>query len=148
MQKNIKLLILGSAIIWLLDAATKFLAQSSITGKINILPFVNLSLSHNENLAFGIPFPIFLTIILSLIAIGIFVYIFSKKTKDSKLAILSFSLLIGGALGNLSERIIFGSVTDFLQLGPIPNFNLADAALTIGVAILIIKHKKIFKEKI
>ena len=57
-----------------------------------------------------------------------------------------FALLLGGAFGNLTERIFFKKVTDFISLSIIPNFNLADAALTIGVALLIIFHSKIFKK--
>jgi signal peptidase II len=51
---------------------------------------------------------------------------------------------LGGAIGNLGERIFFGQVTDFIALLTIPNFNLADTALTIGVILLIIFHSKIF----
>jgi signal peptidase II len=58
----------------------------------------------------------------------------------------AFGIIFGGALANLGERIIFAHVTDFVALSIIPNFNLADTALTLGVATLIAFHSKIFKK--
>ena len=58
---------------------------------------------------------------------------------------LSFGLILGGALGNVIDRISLGGVIDFITIGPFPSFNLADSALTLGVILLL---WNLFKEKI
>ena len=49
---------------------------------------------------------------------------------------VAIGLISGGALGNLFDRVRFGHVVDFLSVGPWPNFNIADSAITVGVLIL------------
>lgn len=127
------------------DILTKFFAQKYIVAPIELLPFLKLELTENVNLAFGIHFPRVLIILLSIFAIAFLGNIFVKNVrKHSKIGLVAFILIFGGAFGNLSERIIFGRVTDFVVLSIIPNFNLADSALTIGVAILIFFSRQIF----
>ena len=50
---------------------------------------------------------------------------------------VAIGLISGGALGNLFDRLRFGHVVDFLSVGPWPNFNIADSAITVGVLILV-----------
>ncbi len=50
---------------------------------------------------------------------------------------LALALQLGGALGNLTDRLIHGIVTDFISIGSFPVFNIADASISIGSAILI-----------
>jgi signal peptidase II len=50
---------------------------------------------------------------------------------------VAIGLISGGALGNLFDRVRFGHVVDFLSVGPWPNFNIADSAITVGVLILV-----------
>jgi signal peptidase II len=127
------------------DILTKFLVQKYLIVPQEILPFFKLEFVENSQLAFGIEFPRFLIILLSIVALFLLGNIFVKNVfKSSKIGGFAFGLIFGGALGNLGERIIFGRVTDFLALSIIPNFNLADAALTIGVSVLILWHSKIF----
>ena len=112
------------------------------------LLILKLEFVENHNLAFGIPFPKILTILLSILVIIFFGNFFLKNVNEkSKLGLLAFALILGGALGNLGERILFGKVTDFIALLGIPNFNLADAALTIGVILIILFHRRILVEK-
>ena len=47
-------------------------------------------------------------------------------------------IILGGALGNLYERVVYGEVVDFIALGPIPLFNLADAGITVGLIGLVL----------
>jgi signal peptidase II len=60
---------------------------------------------------------------------------------------LSLGLLFGGALGNLTDRIFFGAVTDFIDVGFWPSFNLADSANTIGIALLLLHLLREEKKK-
>lgn len=130
-----------------LDVVSKYLIRKLLLTPTEILPILKLEFTENPNLAFGIPFPRILTILLSILAIIFFGNLFVKNVqKNSKIGTVAFGLILGGAIGNLGERIIFGQVTDFIALLTIPNFNLADTALTIGVILLIIFHSKIFKQ--
>ncbi len=145
MQRRNILLGTVAGITLFLDFLTKFFAQKFLLQTIEILPFFRLELTKNSNLAFGIPFPRILIILLSVFVIIFLGNLFVKNLrKESKIGTISFALLFGGALGNLGERIFFGEVTDFISFLGIPNFNIADAALTIGTALLIILYQKVF----
>jgi signal peptidase II len=71
------------------------------------------------------------------IAVGIIVYFRRIPDQDWSLR-LALSLQLGGALGNLIDRITIGHVTDFISIGNFPVFNVADSAITVGVIILIL----------
>ena len=77
-----------------------------------------------------------LLILLSLIAV-IFIYYYIKKYKKNN---IGYSLLLGGIIGNLLDRIFYSSVIDYILLKFIdfPIFNLADSCIVIGVIILIV----------
>ena len=80
-------------------------------------------------------------IVVAILIIGILFYI--KKNKvDGKLNIIAFSLIIGGSLGNLIDRIVRGYVVDFIsiKLGSynFPIFNIADTLIVVGVFLLLI----------
>ncbi len=51
--------------------------------------------------------------------------------------LIALSLVIGGALGNVIDRILIGAVIDFISIGPFPSFNLADSAVTVGMILII-----------
>jgi signal peptidase II len=109
--------------------------------------FFHLTYVRNKGAAFGIladnavriPFLISVSIIAML---GILWYI-KRIRADQKLALFSLSLIFSGAFGNLIDRIRLGEVIDFLDLfwqrHHWPAFNLADSAITIGVALLFIE---------
>ena len=81
-------------------------------------------------------------IVVSLIIISFIVYYISKQKVKSKLEKIGYSLILGGALGNLLDRIIYGYVIDFLDFNifgyDYPIFNLADSFIFVGVMLLII----------
>lgn len=144
MRKQLWWLSVGSLLTLSLDWLAKFFATKYLENPVEIFPFLRLQLSHNLNIAFGIPFPLLATITLSCGALVLFFYIYLKQTNQNPLATTAFALLIGGAAGNLLERIFFQQVTDFITLWFIPNFNLADTALTIGIVLLLLGYRKIF----
>ena len=114
-------------------------------------------LTHVQNtgaafsLSFGSPLTnsiVFISI--SFIFLILLVYIMNKS--NSKTELLAYSLVIGGAVGNLLDRIILGSVTDFLDVDfpdfimhRWPIFNIADSAIVIAITILLIYY--VFFEK-
>ena len=81
-------------------------------------------------------------IVVSLIIISFIVYYISKQKVKSKLEKIGYSLILGGALGNLLDRFIYGYVIDFLDFNifgyDYPIFNLADSFIFVGVMLLII----------
>ena len=90
------------------------------------------------------PVPAYASIVIAvfLVIAGIFAaYRFLDLSK--KLAIFAVSLVIGGAVGNVIDRLISGQVTDFISVWIWPVFNLADSFITIGILAIIIFYDKI-----
>ena len=89
----------------------------------------------------------FLSVVASIASV--FIIFMIKKNKENICLALGLSLILGGALGNLYDRISLGHVTDFLYFHfnefYWPAFNIADSAITIGAAIII--YESIFKKK-
>lgn len=137
-------------VILVLDQATKLYVDANFrlheTVPV-IRDFFHLTYVRNKGAAFGIlsdnavRIPFFITV--SIVAmLGILWYI-KRIRDDQKLAIFSLSLVFSGALGNLIDRIRLGEVIDFLdifwQRHHWPAFNIADSAITVGVALLFIE---------
>jgi signal peptidase II len=116
-----------------------------------MLPFLNLTLVLNTGVAFGAFANFnyaFLVIPIAVICITFVLFYLLLKSK-SKTESLSYSLIISGAIGNTSDRFIYGGVVDFLDFyfkqWHYPAFNLADILIFIGAFILIFYD--IFKKK-
>ncbi len=103
-----------------------------------LLPGVQLVDARNHGVAFGfLPgHHMAVTLIIGVAIVGLLAYFLRHSTKP--LIWLPTGMLIGGALGNILDRLRDGSVTDFIKL-PLgwPPFNLADAAITFGVLLLV-----------
>ena len=121
------------------DQITKFLALKFLqlnTPVPLIKNFLNLTLVHNRGAAFGFfQNQLFLFVLVSLFAIGLILYNLKNKTNPFILKI-SLSLIFGGAVGNLIDRLRFGFVIDFLDLRIWPVFNIADSVITIAALVL------------
>ena len=121
------------------DQATKALVRANVElgDRDGVLPGIDLVHVRNRGVAFGL----FADGGLVLVAIGLVSVIallaFFATHMDRRLVWLPTGLLIGGAGGNLIDRAREGSVTDFVDLPLWPAFNLADAAITIGVLALL-----------
>jgi signal peptidase II len=72
------------------------------------------------------------------LAIGLLVLFFIRNARESALVALALSMLVGGAVGNLIDRIRLGYVIDWIKLPNWPTFNVADSSITIGVVVLFI----------
>ena len=133
----------------LLDQGTKWLAETHLHlhQPVELLPLFQLTLVYNEGAAFSFladaggwqrwafsGLAILLTIVLSLWLL--------RLPRRERLSAFALSLVIGGALGNLVDRLRTGRVVDFLDLHwqgwHWPAFNLADSAITLGVALLFL----------
>ncbi|MBF0489719.1 MAG: signal peptidase II [Candidatus Omnitrophica bacterium] len=110
---------------------------------IFIKNFLYFTLVHNTGIAFGLFKDCgFVFIVIPLVLTGLLVYnIYYYRHSDqlSRVYILAFSLILGGAIGNLIDRIFLGYVIDFIDFRIWPVFNIADSAITIGAAIILFK---------
>ncbi|GAB6066670.1 signal peptidase II [Aquifex pyrophilus] len=134
--------------VFVLDIATKELAEKFFTFPYDPLPFLKLYLIHNKGVAFGLfsDLPDFLRIPILVIIplVALFITLFYTLFEGNKFTALCMGLIAGGALGNLYDRVFLGQVRDFIHLhiGDYywPAFNVADASITIGIALLILKN--------
>ena len=132
-----------------LDQVTKYLVQKRIPlyDVIPVIPgFFNLTYVRNKGAAFsllstmpdGFRSAFFITV--TLVAVAVLVVLI-KKTHE-RLLVAAFSLIAGGAMGNVIDRIRFGSVVDFIdwyvRSYHWPAFNVADSAISIGVVLLAV----------
>ena len=125
-----------------LDQMTKYLIVSylNITDTIEIFPFLHIVHVRNIGAAFGM-FKIFgsnFFIIISVLAIIFVINLLIKRIYNY----VGLSLVLGGAIGNLIDRIFYGNVVDFIDfsVGSFhwPAFNVADSSLTIGIIIIFL----------
>jgi signal peptidase II len=124
-----------------LDQLSKHLVRQSIVPgeEQRFLPGVQLVNTRNHGVAFGfLPgHQIFVTIVIGAAVLALLVYF--ARNVERPLIWLPTGLLIGGAVGNIADRLRAGSVTDFIKL-PLgwPPFNLADASIVVGVLLLVL----------
>lgn len=76
--------------------------------------------------------------ILAFVVIGAIVYYFPRVEEDDWTLKLAMGLQLGGAVGNLIDRLLMGRVTDFISIGAFPVFNVADSSITVGVLVLML----------
>jgi lipoprotein signal peptidase len=125
-----------------------FIRNNNIQEFVVVENFLTIDLTYNTGIAFG-----FLsdytntTYLISLLVLGWLIYQINDIEKNS-IEFYSFILILGGALGNLSERgwsLLTGDggkVTDFIELLFIPSFNIADSLITIGIVSLLLMEFK------
>ena len=141
-----------------LDQVSKQLAEHYLVfhNPVHIIPFFNLTLSYNTGAAFsflseagGWQRWFFIGLAL-LVSVVILFWLYKLTTQDKWVAI-ALSLVLGGAIGNVIDRVLFGHVIDFLhvyyQQWSWPIFNIADSAISIGVAILLIDSLRDSRKK-
>ncbi len=137
-----------SGIVILLDQISKYIvASNSALQNLEIIKgFFYLTYAKNTGMAWSLLSgkQAFLSVV-SAIAIGVMIYYVVTKNLD-KLTKISLALMIGGAAGNLIDRMFYAYVRDFLDFiifgYDFPIFNIADSALTIGVVLLFVATMK------
>lgn len=137
-------------VVYLLDQITKYLARQNISpfDAIPITSFFNLVYVENLGSAFGMfkSMGVYFFIAVAVIATVIVTYLIMKDSENR----LAFGLVLGGAIGNLTDRIVHGAVIDFFDfyVGSFhwPAFNIADIGLTVGITLLLI-HAFFFEGK-
>ncbi len=139
------MIFLAASFIFLLDRLTKglVLAKMAFGQSIEVLPGIfRLTLVANNGTAFGLfkNQNIALGIISAVIASLIIIYALRHKKKIGFAMSVSLGLILGGATGNLFDRIFYGHVIDFFDFRVWPVFNVADSAITAGTVILALYY--------
>ena len=99
---------------------------------------VRLTHGTNTGTAFGLfPNQTFVLVVASIVAIGFLVYFYRAHALPRPLLRLAIGLQLGGALGNLTDRLRTGAVVDFIDVGVWPIFNLADSSIVVGMTVLV-----------
>ena len=138
-----------TALLVILDQASKswVLAEFQLYDVVEIWPVFNLVLVFNEGAAFSFLSDAggwqrwFFILLSSVVSLVLLVWLARLKPSD-KLFAIALAMILGGALGNLVDRVRYGHVVDFLdfhwQQWHWPAFNLADSVITLGVVILVV----------
>jgi len=107
---------------------------------VEVLGPLSLTLSHNRGVAFGLAGGGGVALILlAALALGVIGYLFARNATRPGIWVAA-GLLAGGALGNLADRIRADEVTDYVDIGSWPAFNLADVAITCGVVLIVLLY--------
>jgi signal peptidase II len=128
-----------------IDQGTKALAISRLAPgeRVEVLPVLAFEHTRNSGVAFGLAGDVPSLLIGATLVILIGVLVFLALRDDAVPMIwLPAALLIGGALGNLADRVRDGAVTDFIDLPLWPIFNLADIAIVAGVILLLLTAER------
>lgn len=138
-----------TALVIVLDQGSKLLADQMLEyhQAVPVIPFFNLTLSYNAGAAFSFlsdagGWQRWFFIVLALV-VSTVIFLWLKRLNEGQRGLaFALSMVLGGAVGNLIDRIAYGHVIDFLDLyygeWHWPIFNLADSAITLGVIILIL----------
>lgn len=139
----------ASLLVVVLDQASKQIAEAQLTPHqpVNLLPYFDWYLTYNTGAAFSFladagGWQRWLFTAIAIIMSVLIVQWIRQLPAEDTLTAVSLSLILGGAIGNLIDRIYLGHVIDYIQvwLGsyPFPAFNIADAAISVGAVLLIL----------
>lgn len=139
-----------AGVVIVVDQLSKWLVLESIRfgETIYVTPFWNWVLTYNPGAAFSFlaDQPGWQRWFFTALAVGIsgWIALELKKRRDEKLLCLAMAMIMGGALGNVIDRIRFGAVVDFVQWHVAgyywPAFNVADSAISVGAVLLVISQ--------
>ncbi|MCB9477411.1 MAG: signal peptidase II [Deltaproteobacteria bacterium] len=128
------------------DQITKFWVTATfrLEESMAVVPkFFSITLKHNPGAAFGMfrGKPLYFFLVISVIAIAFILYFVIKVNPRHRRLATALAMILGGALGNISDRLLSGAVVDFLDVrfyGTVwPTFNVADMAIVVGVLIFM-----------
>lgn len=128
----------AAAAVLIVDQAAKAVVRSQMTvgQEIDLIGPLKLVSARNDGVAFG-AFGGSSWWLLAVLALLLIALITAVARSAGPRTWPAAGLIIGGALGNLVDRVLFGEVTDFVKVGAWPAFNVADAAIVVGALLLI-----------
>lgn len=132
------------------DQLSKWLIVQHVPkfSKLPVMPYVNLTHQENPGAAFSFLAEAggwqrwFLSVLAAVVSAVIVRWLWQLRDERQAVLAVGLALVLGGALGNLVDRLLLGHVIDFIQVliagWPFPSFNVADAAITVGAGLLIV----------
>jgi signal peptidase II len=139
-----------AVVIVIVDQLTKWaiIEWVPLYDRIPLNTFINLTHQKNSGAAFSFLADAggwqrwFLAVLASAVSIVIVVWLWRIRNEEQNILTAGLALVLGGAIGNLIDRILLGHVTDFIQVlfgsWAFPSFNVADAGISVGAALLIV----------
>ncbi|OCG07155.1 signal peptidase II [Gilliamella sp. wkB178] len=141
--------LLFAIIVFIVDIASKFIILNDflLYESVNLLPFFSITYVRNIGAAFSIlEGQRWMLAVVAIIISGVIIYMLYRNPSSKKLENFSLALILGGALGNLFDRLYHGFVVDFLDVNfgdwHYPTFNIADCAICVGIGLFIISNFK------
>lgn len=135
--------IAAALLVVLADQITKSMIRAHIQpgGDIGIVGPFQLRHTHNSGVAFGLlsSHP-YLAVAGAAVVLCVLMWGVRPLSAPGLRSVLAVGLVIGGAVGNVIDRIRLGYVTDFLHVGPWPDFNVADTAVCVGAACILLQQ--------
>jgi signal peptidase II len=150
MTPKLRTLLILLAVIVPLDQLTKWLVEANIEAGSYVAPiaaldgFFRITHARNPGAALGLAqgVHVWFFIVITCVALVLITSFFRRIEPGDRLSAVSLGLIVSGALGNLIDRVTRGEVVDFLQFNLgifiFPDFNVADSAIVIGVALLLL----------
>jgi signal peptidase II len=124
---------------WLVRVNIEFGGQWLPEGLTWLSPYARIVYWHNSGAAFGMfQNGNLVFTILAFVVIGAIIYYYPSVDADDWTLKLAMGLQLGGAAGNLIDRLSVGRVTDFISIWNFPVFNIADASISVGVVVLLL----------
>lgn len=129
-------------LVLVLDQAAKALIEANLVPgeRVDVLGPLTLTLAHNRGVAFGLASNGGEALIALTVVALIFVSVLFARDPARPGMWVAVGLLVGGALGNLTDRVRVGEVTDYVDVLSWPPFNLADVSITLGVFALALVY--------
>ena len=136
-----------ASVIVALDQWTKWLVRTNIPAGQSWLPdglqwlspYARIVHWYNRGAAFGMfQEGSMVFTVLAFVVIGAIIYYYPQVSRVDWPLRLAMSMQLGGAIGNLTDRLTIGHVTDFVSVGTFPVFNIADASISIGCVVLLV----------
>ncbi|GHD23172.1 lipoprotein signal peptidase [Halioglobus japonicus] len=147
-----------AAVIVMLDQYTKGLASNQLHYgvPVEVFSWFNLTLQHNTGAAFSFLSEAggwqrwFFTVLALVISVGLVIWLFVAERSQWLLS-LSLALILGGAIGNVWDRMVLGYVVDFISVHYggwyFPAFNIADSAITVGAGCMLLESFMVGRTK-
>ncbi len=146
MNPKVRVLLLAFAVVLPLDQLTKLWVVTRVSpfDPVEVIEgFFHITHSRNPGAALGLfqGTPVVVFVVLTLLAIGLVASFYRRLEPDDRLSAAALGMIVGGASGNLFDRLFRGEVIDFLQfdlgLFVFPDFNVADSSIVVGIALLL-----------
>ncbi len=158
LESHILLGVVVGLVVFVLDQLSKYIIRTKVVPQdwdvIYVLPIFNINHAWNYGVSFsmmagGGDMRRYMLIAMALALSAVVAW--WLRSAANRLEALSYGLILGGAFGNICDRVVHGAVFDFLQFHLDryywPSFNLADSAIFVGVALLLWENRPMFLRK-